>query len=207
MKQTKDFGTASIDKVARSLTKKGYKSLAKIIKPPKCKCGVRLAMRNGLPINRLCPACRKAKKTEKIEKHKTTKKGQSEECKKLMRENDRLYQEVGRLTYNKCFFEGCNEPYCCLHHFVRKSQSLNTRYDFANGINICNKHHCAIHQGENSELEGKLVIIRGQEWFNELMKRKHITIHNKLEFLRSENIKLKLLKTQAYQAPVIVWTN
>lgn len=160
-------------------------------KPSKCRCGARLAMRNGLPIYRLCPKCRVEKKKVKAEKHKTTKKGQSEECKKLMRENDRLYQEIGRLLYDKCFFEACPEPYCCLHHFVRKSQSLNTRYDLSNGINICNKHHCSIHQGENNELEIRIVDIRGMDWCKELMKRKHITIHNKLEFLRNQNTWLK----------------
>ncbi len=161
-------------------------------KKPVCKCGARLFLRQGIPVNKLCPACRSKKKIEKIEKHKTTKKGQSEECKKLMRENDRLYQEIGRLLYDKCFFEACPEPYCCLHHFVRKSQSLNTRYDLSNGINICNKHHCSIHQGENNELEIRIVDIRGMDWCKELMKRKHITIHNKLEFLRNQNKLLKI---------------
>ena len=146
-------------------------------------------MRNGLPINRLCPACRKAKKIEKAEKHKTTKKGQGEECKKLMRENDRLYQEIGRLKYKACFF-GCSN-YSCLHHYVRKAQSLNTRYDLDNGIPICNKHHCLIHQSQDSEVEGRIVTEMGKKWFDKLMKRKHTTIHNKLEFLRNQNTWLK----------------
>ena len=170
------------------------KNLSKPIKLPKCRCGVRLATRNGLPIYKLCPACRKIKKTEKIEKHKTTKKGQSEQCKKLMRENDRLYQEIGRLKYKACFF-GCND-YSCLHHFVRKSQSLNTRYDFANGIPICNRCHCSIHQGQNNELEGDIIIKKSIGWFNDLMQRKHTVVANKLEFLIKTNQELKLIKQQ-----------
>ena len=111
--------------------------------------------------------------------------------KKLIKENDRLYQEIGRQTYNKCFF-GCNS-YSCLHHFILKSQSLNTRYNIKNGIPICVKHHCSIHMGQNSELEGKIVLKLGEKWFKDLMKRKHIIITNKLDFLQKENIRLKKL--------------
>jgi len=170
-------------------------------KKPTCKCGTRLAMRNGLPIFKNCPKCRKENKLAKVEKHKLTKKGIAEQCRKLMSDNDKLYQEIGRLTYNKCFFEGCNEPYCCLHHFVRKSQSLNTRYDFDNGIPICNKHHCAIHQGQNSEVEGRLVIEKGKKWFDDLTKKKHTTIHSKLTFLRIENKRLGIILDDAKLIP------
>lgn len=152
-------------------------------KRPKCKCGAKLFLRNGLPVNKLCPKCREIKKTTKLEKHKLTKKGIAEQCRKLMSDNDKLYQEIGRLQNNKCFFTPCNEPYSCLHHFVRKSQSLNTRYDFDNGIPICNKHHCAIHQSQNSEVEGRLVIEKGKKWFDDLMVKKHKIIFSKLLFL------------------------
>lgn len=167
---------------------------------PKCKCGARLYMRNGIPTHKLCPACRELKKQEKLAKHKLTKTGQGEEAKKLMRECDKLYQEIGRLKYKTCFFG--KHTYNCLHHFVRKSQSLNTRYDFDNGIPICKECHCSIHQGQNSEIEARLVLTKGEQWLNQLSKRKHIIITDKLNFLRKakeelESIKKSLLQKEA----------
>lgn len=158
-----------------------------------CKCGAKLAMRNGLPINKLCPSCRKAKKLQKIEKHKTTKAGQSEQAKKLMRENDKLYQEIGHLKYKTCYF---GHSYTCLHHFVRKSQSLYLRYDYENGIPICNDCHCSIHQAQNSTLEAQIVLDKGREWLNKMIAGKRIIVTDKLEFLSKVNQDLKLIKEQ-----------
>jgi len=129
-----------------------------------------------------------AKKQRKIEKHKTTKTYQKEVTDKLIKKADKLYQEIGRLQNKECYL--CRGTYSCLHHFVRKSQSLNTRYDLDNGIPICVKCHCSIHQGENSELEGRIVQKKGFVWFDKLIAKKHTIITNKLEFVKSEHERL-----------------
>lgn len=133
------------------------------------------------------------KKEEKAKKKKErkegTKKFQKEIEKKLMKTNDRLYQEIGRAIHNKCFFG--HNAYSCLHHFIRKSQSLYTRYDLENGINICVECHCSIHMGQNSILEGQIIIEKGEEWFERMKTKKQVIVYNKLEFLKEKNVMLK----------------
>jgi hypothetical protein len=136
----------------------------------------------------MCLACRKKKKLAKVEKFKTTKKYAQLEIKKFIKENDRLYQEVGRLKYKTCYF---GHSYYCLHHFIRKSQSLFTRYNFDNGIPICMSCHCLIHQGQDSTLEAKIVLDKGKEWLDKLVEGKHKIVINKLEFLKEKNEYLK----------------
>lgn len=171
-----------------------------------CKCGAKLFFRNGIPVNKYCPNCRKAqavklrekkeklkldkleKQKLKIEKHKTTKKYQASVIKKLMRENDRLYQEIGRAKHKSCYF---GHTYSCLHHFIRKSQSLFTRYSFDNGIPICIYCHCSIHQAQDSTLEAQIVLDKGKEWLDRMVKGKHTIVDNKLVFLKEKNEYLK----------------
>ena len=83
---------------------------------------------------------------------------------------DKLYQEIGRKLYSKCIL-GCHD-YSTLHHFVKKSQSTELRYDLQNGIPICNRHHCSIHQGKDDTVTAKIILIKGKDWFGELMAKK-----------------------------------
>lgn len=85
----------------------------------------------------------------------------------------------------------CGGTYSCLHHFVLKSQSLNTRYDFDNGIPICVECHCSIHAGQNSEKTGNIMKIKGIEWYDEIIRRKKVIIVDKLKFLQEQNEILK----------------
>ncbi len=135
----------------------------------------------------------KQKKIERLEKkkakHETTKVYQEKVAKKLMRENDRLFQELGRKLYRNCYF---GHEYSCLHHWTRKSQSLFTRYDIENGIPVCAKCHCLIHQAQDSTLEARFIIDKGEDWLNRMTLKKNTIVHNKLEFLQEKNKALKL---------------
>ena len=131
---------------------------------------------------------KKEEKTKKkLERKISTKKYQKEITDKLIKINDKLFQEIGRLIYKVSIF---GDEYNCLHHYVRKSQSLNTRWDFDNGIPISLKEHCSIHQGQNSEIEGNIILIKGLDWYKSLMIKKHIIITDKQEFVVSENKRL-----------------
>lgn len=83
---------------------------------------------------------------------------------------DRVYQEIFVKTHPKCLV--CGRPTSCAHHFVKKSQSIALRYDFSNGIPICNSCHCAIHQGKSDIVTAQIVLLMGEMWFIELMNKK-----------------------------------
>ena len=87
---------------------------------------------------------------------------------------DKLLQEVGRTLYDSCMI--CGGEYSCLHHFIKKSQSTELRYNLKNCIPICHRCHCAIHQGKNDAVTGRIVAIKGSEWLDEIeaLKRQGI---------------------------------
>jgi 5-methylcytosine-specific restriction endonuclease McrA len=87
---------------------------------------------------------------------------------------DKAIQEFGRRVYKKCLI--CGGEYSCLHHFVKKSQSTALRYDWNNLIPICNKCHCSIHQGKDDTVTARIVFLKGQDWFDELMEKKRLGI-------------------------------
>ena len=161
-----------------------------------CRCGNKLYLRNGLPISKLCPTCRKAKAVVKKEKHKLTKAYAKGEKERLQKKADKLYQELGRLTYTECLI--CGGTYSCLHHFILKSQSFALRYHIENGIPICNKCHCSIHQGQNSEIVGQIIAIKGLYWFKRLSSLKHQTVVNELEHTKNS---IELLSERLKNAP------
>jgi hypothetical protein len=90
----------------------------------------------------------------KRDKHKT-----------LKNKADKLFQELGRQVYDKCYVKGCKEPYSCLHHFIHKSQSNALRWDLWNGIPVCHKHHCKIH-AKNDPIDILDITMWARERFN-----------------------------------------
>lgn len=150
-----------------------------------CKiCGIKKRFKN----TSWCYTCfckrekekREEKAKKKLERKQSTKKYGKEIEKKLMKKCDKLFQEIGRQMYNKSFF---GNEYNCLHHIVRKSISLNTRYDFENGMPVSLKEHCKIHSQQDCELESRYIFYKGEKWFNELQKRRRVIITDKLSFL------------------------
>lgn len=79
---------------------------------------------------------------------------------------DKMIQELGRKTYDRCLV--CGGSYCCLHHFVFKSQSTALRYDMENLIPICNPCHFSVHNRKDDKVAAKIGIIKGQDWLNSL---------------------------------------
>lgn len=93
------------------------------------------------------------------------------ENKKFFEKNaDRMLQELGRKTYDHCLI--CGGEYSCLHHFVYKSQSTALRYDWDNCIPVCARCHSSIHVGQNDMVVGRIVAIKGTEWFEDLATKK-----------------------------------
>jgi len=128
----------------------------------------------------------KEKKANKVKKKKPkakpgTLRYEKELQKKLMKDCDKLYQEIGRKIYSESFFK---HKYNCLHHIVRKAQGLNTRYDFENGMPVSLEEHCSIHMAQDSKFEGQYILYKGKKWFDDLQKRRLIVITNKTKFLQ-----------------------
>jgi len=86
------------------------------------------------------------------------------------------------LSYDKCLV--CGGEYSCLHHFVLKSQSFTLRYNFSNGIPVCQSCHFSIHQGQNDLIVGQIIRIMGMDWFNKLEEAKKKTTPDTLEHIR-----------------------
>lgn len=135
----------------------------------------------------------KAKKEEKSRikqlRKEGTKKYQKDIEKSLIKKNDKLFQQLCRKLFDRCYF---GHEYCCGHHFVRKATSLYLRYSLNNIIPVCNKCHCSIHQAQKSTLEARFVMDKGDEWLIEIEKQSTKIVENKLEFLLSANKALKL---------------
>ena len=90
--------------------------------------------------------------------------------KTLRNKADKLYQELGRELADKC--EICGGRYSCRHHFFPKSMCSNLRYDINNGISICQGCHFSHHNG-NPVIHQVVLKQRGNEWFNDLLKKKN----------------------------------
>jgi len=92
---------------------------------------------------------------------------------KLRATADKLYQEVGRKNYEQCLI--CKRPMSCLHHYYPKSTSSALRYDMFNGIPICAGCHFSHHNG-NPEIHNRINEIMGQDWLDELRRRKQVMV-------------------------------
>lgn len=140
-------------------------------------------------------AKKELKAKNKKERHEKTKAFSKEQINKLIRINDKLYQEIGRLLNKRCF---AGHEYSCLHHLVRKKTCLKLRWDLANGMPICNACHCKIHNGQDVLSEATYI---HQHWLlDELNTKKREVISDKLSFCLSENKRLKELK-EKYDSP------
>lgn len=145
----------------------------KPIKPSKCRCGAKLAMRNGLPINKLCPSCRKAKKLQKIEKHKLTKTYDKKIRKTLQNKCWKLISLIVRRS--GADDKGMVECYTCLKKYQWNEMDCghfwHDRLDF-DRRNLkpqcvrCNQH---LH-GNLGEYAERLIRENGLEWVAQLRK-------------------------------------
>lgn len=95
--------------------------------------------------------------------------------KRLKKDLDALYQEWGRKTYEYCIL--CGKTYCCLHHFVKKSQSIALRWDKENGVPICVWCHCRVHSKNDPydtlSIVKKMSKVWGAGWDDRLLEKRH----------------------------------
>jgi hypothetical protein len=114
--------------------------------------------------------------------------------KKLRNKADRLYQEAGRIMYADKGCLICGGEYSCMHHYFPKSTSSALRYNIKNGIPICHKCHCRIHQSDDPTINNLIVKIKGQEWLTELeLIKKTTSVKTSLEYYETICRNLELL--------------
>lgn len=97
------------------------------------------------------------------------KKKKTKSIKTLRNKADKLLQQWGRKEYSGCFV--CNSPEFCLHHVITKSSSAALRYDPANLLPLCNKHHCLIHK-QPALITAQITVRLGKKWVDYLSKNK-----------------------------------
>lgn len=81
---------------------------------------------------------------------------------------DKKMQEIGKVRYSKSLLS--DNPTQVMHHFVPKSVSARLRYDWDNLIPLTNAEHMRLHQSGDPEYEYKIIKIKGNEWFEKLIK-------------------------------------
>ena len=75
--------------------------------------------------------------------------------KRLKKQADRLFQEVGLLLQPRCAI--CGQKAVVRHHFIAKSLSSGLRHEIRNGVSLCYPHHSRWHQTGDPELYEKMV--------------------------------------------------
>lgn len=167
-------------------------------KKPVCKCGARLFLRQGIPVNKLCPACRTKKKVDKKEKHKLTK----------------TYDEKTRKTvHKKCWtlisfivrIEGTDENvygecYTCLKIIHWKESNCSHFWHDRLDLDKRNLKRCCIYcnqhlHGNLGKYAERLIRENGLEWFGELERDAKNTIYKTQDLINL----LPLLQEEAKQ--------
>lgn len=167
-------------------------------KRPKCKCGAKLFLRNGLPVNKLCPKCREIKKTTKLEKHKLTKtydkknfKTLHAKCWKLMSLIVRAGEadKDGRVT---CFT--CNRRFHWTEmdcgHFWHDRLDFDKR-NLKPQCVYCNQHL----YGNLGNYAERLIEENGMEWYRQLRHDAQNSIYKTQDLINL----LPLLQEEAKQ--------
>lgn len=102
--------------------------------------------------------------------------------KALRSKADKLYQI--KLIKLKPYSVISGEPTEVIHHYIRKSQSNNLRYDFENGIPLTNKEHCQHHLSGDPSIVAGILKANGQEWHDDLQARRRIIRNLNKEYLQ-----------------------
>lgn len=156
------------------------------MKPSLCKCKAKLATRNGIPVNKLCPKCREIKKTEKLEKHKTTKAYDKKTFKTLHKKCWQLISFIVRIKdakngKNSCYTCGIVKPWKELQagHYWHGKLDFDTR----NLRPQCPS--CNMHKSGNLAVYGtKLLEENGYAWLRQLAFDAHNTIYKTQDLIK-----------------------
>ena len=88
----------------------------------------------------------------------------------LRNKADALLTPIIKAKFPRCLL--CPNDTQVAHHHVHKSQSTRLRYHLDNLIPLCNPCHFKLHHNE-SYWAGKIIEIRGMDWFKELDRLKN----------------------------------
>lgn len=108
--------------------------------------------------------------------------------KTLRNKADSLLTQIVKEKYPRCLL--CNQETQVAHHFIKKSESSRLRYYLPNLIPLCNHCHLALHSHE-SLYSGRIIAIKGLDWFNDLegKKREIIKVDRYFYEQHIENLK------------------
>jgi len=126
------------------------------------------------PLQTRCIKCLLKKiKEKRIKKRNSFKK--VIEPDKLKRKADRLFQEIGKQKFPRSIISG--KPTEVIHHFIYKSDSNNTRYDWDNAIPLTIKEHQKIHENKKQgTLSLEVVSKKGEDWQKRLLEKSKIRV-------------------------------
>ncbi len=102
---------------------------------------------------------------------------------------DKLFQILIVKMYPKCLC--CGQKSTVAHHFIRKSKSNYLRYAVKNGIPLCQKCHYELHSWRDGELSGQIALIKGDDWYQEIVGDKNKLVSTNLAWYQS---KIKILE-------------
>ena len=87
---------------------------------------------------------------------------------------DKLLTPIIKKLHPRCLL--CSNETQVAHHFIKKSVSSNLRYNIDNLIPLCNDCHFRLHFNDEGLWNGRVAIIKGKDWLDNLEKNKKATI-------------------------------
>ena len=102
---------------------------------------------------------------------------------------DSLLSPIIKLLYPKCLL--CGGQTQIAHHFIKKSVSSFHRYNLKNLINLCNACHFRLHFNDEGLWNGRIALIKGKRWLDNLEKHKRDYVRCNLEYYERIYKKLK----------------
>src|SRR3990167_7693357 len=90
---------------------------------------------------------------------------------RLQRQCDALIQQIGKLKWP--YSEVSGQQSEVIHHICPKSVSNALRYDWDNLVALTNGEHMRHHQAGDPIVFGTILFKRGQEWWDNLLKRRY----------------------------------
>lgn len=94
----------------------------------------------------------------------------------LSNKADKLWYEACRIKWGtKCTV--CGQEANQVHHWIKRSQSLATRWDLENGVPVCQSCHYVLEHSPDVKkrraFEDKIIKARGKKWWDRLEKKRH----------------------------------
>jgi 5-methylcytosine-specific restriction endonuclease McrA len=87
---------------------------------------------------------------------------------------DSLLTPIVKKLHPKCLL--CSNETQVAHHFIKKSVSSNLRYNIDNLIPLCSACHFRLHFNDEGLWNGRIALIKGKEWLDNLEKNKKATL-------------------------------